>query len=295
MIHFFALLFWLAGALALVAGLPQLGVAVFVVILLNGVFAFVQERRAERAAERLRDLLPRRATVVRDGVAIEIPAEDLVDGDIVRLGDGSRVSADLHLVAARALAVDTSSLTGESVAEHPEVGETIAAGSFVLEGEGRAVVVATGSHTRLAGLAALTRAQRQVSTPLHQELARVSRLIALIAGVTGAVFFAVALALGTAPSDGFLFAIGVTVALVPEGLLPTVTLSLAMGAQRMAHRNALVRHLEGVETLGSTTFICTDKTGTLTCNEMAVVEAWTPAGTVHRRRARLRAGGRSPM
>src|SRR5690606_6693096 len=131
---------------------------------------------------------------------------------------------------------------------------------------------------RLAGIARLTRSQRPAPTPLHAELARISRLIAAIAVVVGVAFFGVALAVGTPASDGFLFAIGVTVALVPEGLLPTVTLSLAMGAQRMAARRALVRHLEAVETLGSTTFVCTDKTGTLTCNQMAVVEVWTPAG-----------------
>ncbi len=279
MVHFFALLFWVAGALAFVAGLPHLGVAVFFVILLNGLFAFFQERRAEQAAERLRDLLPRRATVVRDGAQVEIPAEDLVLGDEVVLGEGDRVSADLQLGGVHALAVDTSSLTGESVPAHPGQGETVYAGSFVVEGEARAVVVATGSRTRLAGIAGLTREQRPVPTPLHRELARVSRLIAVTAVTVGVGFFAVALLLGTSASDGFLFAVGVTVALVPEGLLPTVTLSLAIGAQRMAARHALVRHLEAAETLGSTTFICTDKTGTLTRNEMTVVEVWMPAGS----------------
>ena len=236
MVHFFAILFWVAGALAFVAGLPQLGVAVFFVIVLNGLFAFFQERRAEQAAERLRDLLPRRATVVRDGVQGEIPAEDLVVGDDVVLGEGDRVSADLRLDRVHALAVDRSSLTGESVPAHPGRGETVHAGSFVVEGEARATVVATGSRTRLAGIAGLTREQRPVPTPLHRELARISRLIAITAVVVGVGFFAVALLLGTSASDGILFAVGVTVALVPEGLLPTVTLSLAISAQRMAAR-----------------------------------------------------------
>lgn len=278
MFHFFAILFWVAGALAFVAGLPQLAVAIFFVILLNGLFAFFQERRAEQAAERLRDLLPRRATVVRDGVHVEIPAEDLVVGDDVVLGEGDRISADLRLGRVHALAVDTSSLTGESVPAHPGREETLFAGCFVVEGEARAIVIATGSRTRLAGIAGLTRAQRPVPTPLHRELVRVSRLIATAAVAVGVTFFCVALLLGTSASDGFLFAVGVTVALVPEGLLPTVTLSLAIGAQRMAARHALVRHLEAAETLGSTTFICTDKTGTLTRNEMTVVEVWMPSG-----------------
>jgi magnesium-transporting ATPase (P-type) len=278
MVHFFALLFWIAGVLALVAGLPQLGVAVFVVIVLNGVFAFVQERRAERAAERLRDLLPRRATVVRDGVTTEIPADDLVGGDLVLLAEGDRISADLELLVVHALAIDASSLTGESVPDHPRVGDVVHAGSFVLEGEARAHVVATGARTRLAAISALTRSQSGAPTPLHQELSRLSVLIGALAVAVGTAFFGLALLVGTEASDGFLFAIGVTVALVPEGLLPTVTLSLAMGAQHMAERQALVRHLEAVETLGSTTFICTDKTGTLTRNEMTVTGAWLPEG-----------------
>jgi magnesium-transporting ATPase (P-type) len=278
MVHFFALLFWVAGALAFVAGLPQLGLAVFAVIVLNGVFAFIQERRAEHAAERLRDLLPRRATVVRDGVRIEVAAEQLVTGDLVLLAEGDRVSADLRLEKVHALAVDTSTLTGESVPAHPAEGDSVHAGSFVVEGEARATVVAAGARTRLATIARLAGAQEPAPTPLRLELDRVSRIIAVAAVSVGAGFFGIALLVGTPASDGFLFAVGVTVALVPEGLLPTVTLSLAMGAQSMAGRHALVRHLEAVETLGSTTFICTDKTGTLTRNEMAVVEVWMPAG-----------------
>ncbi|MGF2944896.1 cation-translocating P-type ATPase [Mycobacterium sp. Lab-001] len=279
MVHFFALLFWVAGALAFVAGMPQLGVAVFVVIVINGLFAFAQEQRAEHAAERLSELLPRRATVVRDGMARQVPAEDLVVGDVVLLAEGDRISADLRLDVANALAVDTSALTGESVPEHPAAGEAVPAGCFAVEGEARATVEATGRHTRLAGIARLTQAQRPAPTPLRKELDRVSRLIAVVAVVVGSVFFGVALLVGMPPSAGFLFAVGVTVAIVPEGLLPTVTLSLAIGAQRMAGRHALVRNLEAVETLGSTTFICTDKTGTLTRNEMSVVEVWMPDGT----------------
>ncbi|MFX0577865.1 cation-translocating P-type ATPase [Nocardia nepalensis] len=280
LVHFFALLFWVAGALAFVAGMPQLGIAVFVVVLLNGAFAFAQEQRAEHAAERLRGLLPRQVTVVRDATVLEISAEQLVMDDMVLLAEGDRVSADLRLDRVHGLAVDTSALTGESVPEHPAPGESVYAGCFIVEGEGQATVVATGPQTRLAGIAKLTQAQRPAATPLRRELDRISRIIAAVAIVVGVAFFAVALLLGTRASDGFLFAVGVTVAVVPCGLLPTVTLSLAMGAQRMAERRALVRHLKAVETLGSTTFICTDKTGTLTKNEMSVVEVWLPDGTV---------------
>ena len=278
MVHFFAILLWVAGGLAFVARMPELGVAIFIVVVINGLFAFAQEYRAERAAERLRDLLPRRAPVLRDGRVVEVDVGELVVGDVVVLASGDRISADLRLLEAHSLSVDTSTLTGESVPVSVEAGATVFAGTFVVEGEGLALVTATGSETRLAGIARLTRASRHPRTPLAQELDRVVRTVAVIAVTLGAAFFVTALLVGTPASSGFLFAIGVTVALVPEGLLPTVTLSLAMGAQRMAARHALVRHLESVETLGSTTFICTDKTGTLTRNEMSVVEAWTPAG-----------------
>ncbi len=277
--HFFALMLWVAGVLAFVADLPQLGVAIFVVVVVNGVFAFVQESRAEHAAERLRDLLPRRAMVLRDGAPLEIDAAELVVDDLVLLTAGDRVSADMRVIEAHALVMDTSLLTGESVSVPTSEEDELFAGTFVVEGEGRAVVEATGATTRLAAIAQLTRVSRRPRSPLANELDRVVRTVAFIAVGVGAAFFGVALAVGSPASDGFLFAIGVTVALVPEGLLPTVTLSLAMGAQRMAGRHALVRRLESVETLGSTTFICTDKTGTLTRNEMAVVEVWTPAGT----------------
>jgi magnesium-transporting ATPase (P-type) len=279
MTHFFAAMLWVAGALAFVAGMPQLGVAVFVVVIVNGVFAFAQEHRAERAVEQLRRLLPSRVMVRRDGRRQEVDSAELVRGDVVLLGPGDRISADLDLVEAHALAIDTSSLTGESVPVPAEAGGLALTGTFVVTGEGEGVVVATGAATRLAGIAQLTGAARRPPSPLQQELHRLVRLVAGIAVGVGAGFMMLFLALGQPLEDGFLFAIGVTVALVPEGLLPTVTLSLALGAQNMAGRKALVRRLEAVETLGSTTFICTDKTGTLTRGEMAVVEAWTPVGS----------------
>jgi len=278
MFHFFALMLWGAGGLAFVAGLPELGIAIFVVVVVNGVFAFVQEHRAERAAARLRDLMPRRATVRRDGRRLEIDADELVVGDLVVLEGGDRISADLTVVEAHTLSVDTSMLTGESVPASVDVADPLHAGTFVVEGEATAVVTAVGARTRLASIATLTTGGKRPPTPLAQELDRVVRTVATIAVGVGVGFFALALLIGTPARDGFLFAIGVTVALVPEGLLPTVTLSLAIGAQRMAHRHALVRRLESVETLGSTTFICADKTGTLTRNEMTVVEVWMAAG-----------------
>ncbi|WP_306060901.1 cation-translocating P-type ATPase [Natronococcus wangiae] len=288
-VHFFAIMLWVASGLAVLAGMSELGVAIALVVVINGIFAFVQEYRAERAAERLRDLLPKRVTVRRDGATREIDATELVVDDVVLLGPGDRVSADLEIVNSHGLRLDISLLTGESAPESVEAGETAYAGTFVLEGEATGVVRTTGSETRLGEIAALTRARERPETPLHHEIDRLVRIIATIAVVVGGVFFAVSVALGSDPGVGILFAIGVTVALVPEGLLPSVTMSLAVGAKRLAAENALVRRLESVETLGSTTFICTDKTGTLTQNRMAVVEAWTPTG-----RARIEGDGYEP-
>src|SRR5581483_10825922 len=227
-----------------------------------------------------RDLLPRRATVVRDGERVDVDAAVLVPGDLVELETGDRISADLQVVSAVSARVDVSLLTGESEPVDVAAGDTVFAGTFLVEGEATAVVERTGHHTRLASIARLTRATRRPRSPLAVELDRVVRTVATIAIGVGVAFFVIALLIGTEASDGFLFAVGVTVALVPEGLLPTVTLSLAIGAQRMARRHALVRRLEAVETLGSTTFICTDKTGTLTRNEMQVVEVWTPQAVI---------------
>ena len=279
-VHFFAALLWVAGLLAIAGGLPELGIAIFAVVLLNGVFAFFQEHRAERAAQRLRELVPRRVTVVRDGAPLEIDAAELVLGDVVLVQPGDRVSADLRVVEGHGLLLDESILTGESVPVTVEADGLMFAGTFVVEGEGFAEVEATGVATDLGRVAELTQAVHRPVTPLARELHHLVRMIAIIAVSVGLVFFGLMLALGTSATNGFVFAVGVTVALVPEALLPTVTLALAVGAQRMADRNALVRRLESVETLGSTTFICTDKTGTLTENRMNVVSVWTPAGEI---------------
>ena len=277
LVHFFALMLWVAAVLAFVAGLPQLGVAIAVVVVLNAGFAFVQESRADRAAERLQGLLPQRVSVRRDGRRVQIEAADVVVGDVLLLEPGDRVPADASVVRAHSLLVDMSLLTGESEPTAVETG-TLYAGTFVVEGEVEAIVTETGESTRLAAIARLTVLTPSPPSPLTRELHRVVRTVAALAVVVGGVFFGLALLLGNPASDGFVFAVGVTVALVPEALLPTVTLSLAWGAEQMAKRRVLVRRLEAVETLGSTTFICTDKTGTLTCNQMTVVEAWTPSG-----------------
>lgn len=279
LVHFFALLLWAAAVLAWIAEMPELAVAIVVVVVVNGVFAFLQEYRADKAGQKLLELMPALATVLRDRRRRQIPVRDIVVGDLLLLEAGDAVAADGRLVSVTGLAVDESALTGESTTTHPSAGDGVHAGTYVVEGEAAVEVTATGPATELAHIMALTRTASRTASPLAIRLRRVVRVIAGIAIAVGGTFFVVSQVLGMPASDGFLFAVGVMVALVPEGLLPTVTLSLARGAQRMAARNALVRRLDSVETMGSTTFICTDKTGTLTRNEMSVVEVWTPGGT----------------
>jgi magnesium-transporting ATPase (P-type) len=277
--HFFALLLWSAAALAWLAGMPQLAVAIAAVIALNATFSVLQESRAGRAAERLRALLPARVTVRRDHRAMVVDATQVVRGDVLVLGAGAQVPADATVLLGNGLLLDTSMLTGESEPTFAADGAALFAGTFVVEGEADAVVTATGDATRLAAIARLTVSREDPITPLTRELRRLVRAISYVALAVGVSFYLVALLLGMPAGHGFVLGIGVTVALVPEGLLPTVTLALAWGAERMARRNVLVRNLEAVETLGSVTHICTDKTGTLTQNQMTVVEVWTPGGT----------------
>ncbi len=280
MTHFFALMLWVAAGMALLAGMPALGLAIALIVFLNGTFAFIQEHRADRAAEKLGDLMPASARVRRDGQPHTVHVTELVRGDVVLLSAGDRVPADLLVGRGEELGVDESMLTGESVPATVGAGQHLFAGTFVAQGDAEGLVEATGSHTRLADMAALTEGATRPASPLSIQLNRLVRLIAAIALGVGVVLAGVGIALGSSVTTALLFGVGVTVALVPEGLLPTVTLSLARGAQRMASQHALVRRLEAVETLGATTFICTDKTGTITRNQMSVVEVWTPAGTV---------------
>ena len=279
--HLLAVLLWVAAALALLAGMPQIAVAIVVIVLLNGVFAFWQEYRADRSTQQLRSLLPSGLRVMRNGAARTVDVRELVTGDVVLLAAGDRVGADMQVLSARSLRLDESLTTGESGAVRHAAGDGLMAGTFVIEGEAEAVVTATGPRTTLAGISDLVSTAQRPPSPLTLELHRVVRVVAVIAGLTGLVLGATALLLGLGVTQAFLFGVGVSVALVPEGLLPTVTLSLARGAQTMARRNALVRRLDAVETLGSTTYICTDKTGTITQNRMSVLEVVTRSGPVH--------------
>jgi magnesium-transporting ATPase (P-type) len=278
--HLLALLLWVAAGLALLAGMPQLAVAIVVIVVLNAGFAVWQEHRADRSAQKLRTLMPNRVQVVRDGTPRSIDATELVPGDLVLLAAGDRVAADMRVHTAHELRMDESLVTGESRAVPHSAGDLLVTGSFVVQGAGQAQVTATGAGTTLAEIAVLAQSAHRPPSPLTVQLDRVVRVVAVIATGTGVALGLGAVGLGLDVTEAFLFGVGVTVALVPEGLLPTVTLSLARGAQLMAREQALVRRLDAVETLGATTYICTDKTGTLTQNTMQVVDVVTVHGPV---------------
>lgn len=293
--HLFALLLWAAAALAFFSawrepgsGMATLGVAIVGVIFVNGVFSFWQQFRAERAIAALERLLPEEATVLRGGAALRVPSESVVIGDVLLLEAGDRVPADARLLEAFALRIDASTLTGESIpvdrdaspidASTPTSAKNLVlAGTTVTAGSGRAVVFATGDRTEFGRIAALSQRSSREWSPLQLEVRRVSRVIAAIATILAVLFFVAARLLRLPLVESLLFSVGILVANVPEGLLPTVTLALAMASQRMAKRQALVRHLPAVETLGSCTVICTDKTGTLTENKLDLCE-WFVAG-----------------
>jgi calcium-translocating P-type ATPase len=282
------LLLWLAAVLAVAGGTVALGVAIVAVIVLNALFAFAQERQAERAVEALGRYLPQRAVVRRDGQSEEVDARELVPGDVLVLAEGDRISADARLLDG-AVDVDMSTLTGESQpvfrsaefaeATGPllEARELVFSGTSCVGGEAQALVFATGMQTELGRIAALSERVGGEESPLEQQVRRVAWLIALVAVAGGLVFLPLGwLAAGLPLADASTFAVGLIVANVPEGLLPTLTLALAVGVAGLARRGALVKRLSAVETLGSTTVICTDKTGTLTRNQMRAVRVWTP-------------------
>ncbi|OAI02110.1 cation-translocating P-type ATPase [Methylomonas methanica] len=287
-LHFFALILWLAAGLAFFAesqqpgeGMATLGYAVLGVIAINGCFSFWQRHQAEQAIAALQKLLPHQVKVIRDGELSLVFADELVPGDLLVLQEGDNVPADCRLLEAFNLRVNNATITGESLpkgrdaqaSDIEDISQSrniLLAGTSVVSGEGKALVFATGMHTEFGKIAHTLKTTVKNQSPLQLQISRLSRFVALLALLLGVVFFGIGQIIGLTFWENFMFAIGIIVANVPEGLLPTVTLSLAMATQRMAKRNALIRNLPSVETLGSTTVICTDKTGTLTQNRMAV-------------------------
>jgi calcium-translocating P-type ATPase len=287
--HPLALLLWLAAALALLAGTPILSWAILGVIVINAVVAYLQERQAQKAIEALARYLPLQAVAVRDGAVVTVPAAELVPGDVILIAEGDRVSADARLIQG-SIEADMSALTGESVpvTRSPGLVDTadrmldapnvVFSGAECTAGDCRAVVFATGAATELGRIATLSRQGTPAASPLERQVRRSTWLIAGVAVGVGALFLPLGLIAGLSLPEAGVFAIGLLVANVPEGLLPTITLALAVGVRVLARKGALVKQLSAVETLGSTTVICTDKIGTLTQNSMQVSRLWTAEG-----------------
>jgi len=269
--HPLALLLWFGAAMAFAAQAPELALAIVTVIVINGLFAFLQERRTERAVEALLARAALTARVLCDGVERVVLAAQLVKGDRVLFATGDVVPADCALVENDGLTLDLSLLTGETTPV-TRVDGKVPAGAGVIRGTATGIVVATGGESAVGKIEALLAGPGRGESVLARQVADLSRLTAVIAVICGAAALSLAIVLrGTGVVAALTFATGVIVALVPEGLLPLLTASLAMAARRMAARGALVRRLGAVEDIGATTVICTDKTGTLTQNTLAVV------------------------
>ena len=239
-----------------VADMPQLGYAIFAVILINAVFSFWQEYKAEKALDALKRLMPRKTKVLRDDKQREISVDELVPGDIVFLEEGDSISADARLIEAYNVRVDNSALTGESQPIYKtsvaisdgkeflwtELPNLVFAGATVTSGTGKAAVIATGMQTEIGRIASITQELKGEKSPLQREIEKVTKIVTLLSVAMGVIFFFLGTSIGKLSIPvAFVFAIGIIVANVPEGLLPTVSLSLAMAVQRMAGRNALIK------------------------------------------------------
>src|SRR5919112_705133 len=279
------------------SALPYEGLAIFAIVLLNGILGYVQESRAERAVAALQAMSAADASVVRDGERRSVQASELVPGDVILVEEGDTIPADARLIQSTALQASEASLTGESLPVHKDIrpieeevglgdrSNMVFSGTAATYGRGRAVVTATGMQTELGRIAGMLRRAEDEATPLQKELDRTGKLLGAIVLVITAVIVATILLVEgvrdpAAIFDVLILGVALAVAAVPEGLPAIVTAGLAIGVQRMARRNAIVRRLPAVETLGSATVIASDKTGTLTKNEMTVRAVVTASGRV---------------
>ncbi len=284
-----------AAVITAVIGETKDTIVILAIVIFNGVIGFVQESRAEQAMDALMKMSSPDARVLRDGDVSLLPAALVVPGDVVLLEQGDIVTADMRLLEAPGLKINEAPLTGESepvdkvTVALPEVGAATPAdqrnmafsGTAVTNGRALGVVVATGMSTAIGRIAELLQQGEDEATPLQKRLGQLGKWVAVAAVVICAVVFGLGVARGEPAEEMFLVAVSLAVAAIPEGLPAVVTISLALGARRMAARRALVRRLPAVETLGSVSVICTDKTGTLTENRMLVEHLWTPAGEYH--------------
>jgi len=286
--HPLVLILLAAGAVTLALGEPVDSAVIFGVVAVNTVIGYLQEAKAEAALDALRSMVRTEARVVRNGHRRDLPSEDLVPGDLVLIEAGDKVPADVRLVRLAELRVDESALTGESQpAAKDEVALPVStpvadrrnmlySGTLVTSGAGAGLVVATGAETELGEIHRLVGAAESLATPLTRKLARFSKVLTGVILGLAAVTFAVGVVRGESAVQMFTAAVALAVGAIPEGLPAAVTITLAIGVARMARRRAVIRRLPAVETLGSTTVICTDKTGTLTENQMTVRAVWTP-------------------
>ena len=268
----------------------ELAIGILAVVVLNAVIGFAQEHSAERTAEALQDMVPHVAKVLRDGELCEVRTIELVPGDVVVLEAGDAIAADCRLIESHDLFVEMATLTGESepvarttdpippCASLVDAPNTVVMGATVTSGTGTGVVFATGLSTEFGRIYQLTESQPSETSPLQRQVIHMARRVAAVAITVGAVIFLLRVATGNPAALSFIFALGVMVALVPEGLPATLSVSLAIGVRRMARDHALIRRLTAVEALGSTTVICTDKTGTLTKAEMTLETIYASGG-----------------
>jgi sodium/potassium-transporting ATPase subunit alpha len=294
--QFFAILLETAAVLSFVAdhyvpneGSDMLGYAIIGAVFINATFTFWQEYRADKAMEALLKLMPSMVAVRRQGEVISVTSAELMPGDIMILEAGDKVAADGILLECTSLYLNLSSLNGESdpaartlnpgeARRNLEAKNMVFAGTTVVSGRAVAVTSGTGSATEFGKIASLTKNVQKTLTPMQREIIHITKILTIIAVLMGCVFFALGLFSGKGALTASIFALSLIVANVPEGLMPTITLSLSLASQRMARRNALIKNLDSVETLGSATVICTDKTGTLTRNEMTLKLLWLAGG-----------------
>jgi sodium/potassium-transporting ATPase subunit alpha len=295
-VQFFAILLEVAALLSFIAdryapdqGNDILAYAILGAVIINATFTFWQEYRADKAMEALLKLMPTMVNVRRDGKTQTLDSKELVPGDIMLLDEGDKVAADGILLHSTSLYLNLSSLNGESAPasrtsepsgqKNPLAAKNMVfAGTTVVSGNGVAVVSAIANATEFGKIASLTKNVQKSLTPMQREIIRITRILTIIALIMGLVFFVLGLFSAKGALLASIFALSLIVANVPEGLLPTITLSLSLASQRMAKRNALIKNLDSVETLGSASVICTDKTGTLTRNEMTVRSIWLTGG-----------------
>lgn len=288
----FSVMLWIASILAYISGTPILTYVIWSIVLINSIFSYIQESKADKALQSLSKMMPNNVKVYRNGELSVKPADSLVPGDTVALAAGDKVPADIRIISADGLFVDNSMLTGESVPvdrnEKPakrgegsiiECENLVFAGTMVTGGSATGIVFATGSATQIGNISSSTAEIETQKSSLEIQIERITKIVAIIAVVIGIITFLLSVFVTELKvSAALLFAIGIIVANIPEGLMPTVSLSLALSVVRMAKKKALMRKQSAVETLSATSVICTDKTGTLTRNEMFTKAIWTADG-----------------